>query len=115
MCHGTLDHPPTISTLPTWHCYRIKSLYTDPVTKTQTQSDSHTNQSGIARAECTRDAHEATGVGLGWQWNYTDPRDTATDISIRIINPKKKGDAKTYILKNTQPQKIQTIKWKKKF
>ena len=76
----------------------------------QSYSQSHTNQYGIARTESTQDAREAAGLGLGWQQSYTDTHDTMTDISIRVINPKKKRDAKTYILKDIQPQKIRTPK-----
>ena len=32
------------------------------------------------------------------------------DIPIRVINPKKKRDVKTYILKDIQPQMIRTLK-----
>ena len=51
-------------------------------------------------------------VSLHGQWgeqSYTEPLDTVTDISIRVINPRKKRDAKIFILKDIHPQTIQTL------
>ena len=74
-------------------------------------NQSFLNQSGIpfaALPESTQDARDATwlGLGTGAGGKHTDSRDTVTDISIRVINPKKKRDAKTYILKDVHPQMI---------
>ncbi len=69
----------------------------------------YSNQSGIPFAESrSQDAREATWAG--GEQSYTDSLDTVTDISIRVINPKKKRDAKTYILKDIHPQTIRTLK-----
>ena len=37
-------------------------------------------------------------------------QDDLTDIPIRVVNPKQKRDVKTYILRNINPQMIQTLK-----
>ena len=45
-----------------------------------------------------------------WEQSYADSLDTVTDISIQVINPRKKRGAKTYILKDIHPQTIRTLK-----
>ena len=64
--------------------------------------------SGIHFAS-TPQAVASQGSGLEAQ-SCSESRDTTTDIPIRVINPKKKRDAKTYILKDIQPQRIRTLK-----
>ena len=76
----------------------------------------YSNLSGIGtfssvQAETTRDVSGAIEPGLGsLSQSCSGSCDHMTDIPIRVINPKKKRDAKTYILKNIQPQTIRTLK-----
>ena len=88
---GTLDHPPTKSMLmlPMWQCYPTKPLPTDPALINV--------NNGIPFAESrSQDARESTWA-VGEQ-SYTESLDIVTDISIQVINPRKKRDAKTFIL-----------------
>ena len=66
--------------------------------------------SGIHFASTPAQAVASQGSGLGAQ-SCSESRDTMTDIPIQVINPKKKRDAKTYILMDVQPQRIRTLKY----
>ena len=116
----TGGHPGTLVRGPPTYMYKVNAA-NESLLPNQTPLyqpsiyQSFSNRSGIpfvALPESTQDVRDATwlGLGTGAGGKHTDSRDTVTDISIRVINPKKKRDAKTYILKDVQPQMIRTLK-----
>ena len=70
----------------------------------------YSNQSGIPYASAQAETTQSTNGAVGGVQSCSDSRDTMMDIPIRVINPKKKRDVKTYILKDIQPQMIRTLK-----
>ena len=90
---GILDHPPT------------KSVFMLPLSALINVTQI---TMGFHLLSQSQDARESTWA-VGEQ-SYTESLDTVTDISSRVINPRKKRDAKTFILKDIHPQTIRTLK-----
>ena len=92
----TGGHPGTLIRGPPTYMYKvnaaIESLLPNQTPLYQPSIyQSFSNRSGIpfvALPESTQDARNATWLGLGGE--HTDSRDTVTDISIQVINSKKR-------------------------